>query len=252
MRVSGWLGAAVLMLATPHITANEAHAMQVKPSSSNPIVAIGVTEYEEAIPDIATITAGVDSNNKDAKMAMDLANKKMAGLMAAIQAAKIDPKDVQTSGVNVREDFDYSSGEPTSKGYKASNSVTLTVRDLSKLKTLMSDLVAAGATELTGPNFDLDNADALTDRARMKAFDSAKQRAMAYATKAGFKSVRLLMVNENAGYGEVYPYAAAAADAAAAGAEAAAEAMKAVADTPIEPGLIQRMVTATFQFEMVP
>lgn len=244
MRFSGWVVAAGLALAAMQSGAGEAQAMQIKATSANPIVAIGVTELEEAVPDTATLTIGVEALSPDAKKALDEANKKMQTLMAAVKAAKFDPKDVQTSSVTVAEDFDFANDPPVSRGFKAMNGVTLTVRAVPKLQKLISDLVAAGATMMEGPYFSVENEDLLTDKARMKAFDTAKRRALAYAGKAGFKSVRLVMVTENADYYEGVEYAAAAA--------AAGEAAAAIADTPIEPGVVQRTVTATFQFEMVP
>jgi uncharacterized protein len=247
MRFAKFMGAAALAIAAMQAAPVLAQGMDMKISASNPVVSIGVTENEEAMPDMATVTAGVMVKLPDAKKALDQANKDMAKLIAAVRAAGIDSKDVQTSGVSVGENTNYTDNGAVTDGYRANSTVTLTVRDLAKLKTLMSDLVAAGANQLDGPFFAIDDEDALTDKARMKAYDTAKRRAMAYAAKAGFKSVRLIKVNENAEY-EGIEYAAAEA-----ATDAAAVAMKAeIADTPIEPGLISRAVTATFHFEMVP
>jgi uncharacterized protein len=97
----------------------------------------------------------------------------------------------------------------------------------------------------------VDDDDALTDKAREKAFDTAQRRALAYARKAGFKSVRLLTINEGAGDFD-YAYGAAAAGAAAA-ADAAAGAVAVKAEAaPIEPGEVSQTVYASFLFEMVP
>jgi uncharacterized protein len=236
------------LLAAPQIVV--AQTAEIKVTAANPVVAIGVTGTEEAMPDMATITAGVEVKLPDAKKALDKANQDMAKVIAVVKAAGIQPKDIQTDGVSVEENIDYAQDNPKPDGYRAFSRITLTVRDLSRLKTLVGDIVAAGANELRGPNFSIDNEDALTDKARMKAFDTAKRRAMAYATKAGFKSVRLLKVSEDAGYEAAMGYAAeAGADAAAAG---AAPPEEKIVETPIEPGLISRSVTATFHFEMVP
>jgi uncharacterized protein len=120
---------------------------------------------------------------------------------------------------------------------------------LKTVGALMADLVAAGSNNLSGPAFGLDDNEALTDKARGKAYDNAQRRALAYARKAGFKSVRLLNVNEGAGETD-YSYA----EAAAAGADAAAGAVMKLEAAPalIEPGLVSETVYATFIFEMVP
>jgi uncharacterized protein len=249
MQFRGLLGAAALGVASLQATTAGAQTMDMKISASNPVVAIGVTETEDAAPDMATLSAGVEASNSDAKKALDEANRKMEKLIAAIKAAKFDPKDVQTSTVSVNEDFDYTENGPVSKGFKAQNNVTLTVRNLSKLQKVISDLVNAEATSINGPYFSIENDDAITDKARMKAFDVGKRRALAYANKAGFKSVRLLQVRENA-TDSIYGFYGN--EAAAAGAAAAADAAKSIADTPIEPGIISRSVTVTFHFEMVP
>lgn len=248
MRLAKFMGAAVLAIATLQAAPASAQGSEMKISASAPVVAIGVTESEEAMPDMATVVAAVSIKSPDAKKALDETNREMAKLLAAIKAAKIEPKDIQTTGVSVRENVNYTDQGPSTDGYVASSSVNLTVRDLAKLTTLMSELVSAGATELNGPFFGIDNEDALTDKARMRAFDTAKRRATAYATKAGFKNVRLLQVSENVDRTYGFVGNEAAADAAL----AAGDAARGMADTPIEPGLISRSVTATFQFEMVP
>lgn len=250
MRLAKMMGAATLAISVMQALPAFAQGMDMKISASSPVVAIGVTETEEAMPDMATVNAGVSVTLPDADKALNRVNKEMAKLIVTIQAAGIDLKDVQTSGVTVAENTNYTDSGPVTDGYRADSTVKITVRDLAKLSSFMSDLVIAGATQLSGPFFAIDDEDALTDKARMKAFDTAKRRASAYAMKAGFKSVRLLMVSENADYaGMEYAAAAAVSDAAEAAGEAAA---KVIADTPIEPGVIERSITATFQFEMVP
>lgn len=219
------------------------------PASTQPTVAIGVSATEEAEPDIAYINAGLNITEPKADAAMEKNNREFAKIMAVVKKYAIDPKDLKTNGVTVREDFDYTDDGRTSRGFVASNSLSITVRDLKTVGDLISDLVAAGANSVDGPTFGLDNNEALTDKAREAAFDKGQRRALAYARKAGFKSVRLLTVNEGAN-DTSYAYAVAA-DAAA---EGAAVAMKAgdVLAAPIEPGLVSETVFATFIFEMVP
>lgn len=220
------------------------------PASTQPTVAIGVSATEESAPDIATINAGLNITETTSEAAMEKNSRDFAKIMAVVKKYKIDPKDLKTNRVNVREDFDYTDDGRKPRGFVASNSLSIKVRDLKIVGALMADLAAAGANNLNGPDFGLDDNEALTDKARAKAFDTAKRRATAYATKAGFKSVRLLSVNEGAGEMDYAPYAAeAAADAAAAAGDAAAKSASAAI---IEPGLVSESVYATFIFEMVP
>jgi uncharacterized protein len=252
MRFSGILGAAALLLASTHLAGGAAMAAIPVPASTHPTVAIGAGATEETAPDIATINAGLKTTELTADVAMEKNNREFAKIMAVVKKYKIDPKDLKTIGVRVGEEFDYTDEGREPKGYVASNSLSIKVRDLKTVGALMADLVAAGANNLNGPQFALDDSEALTDKAREKAYDTAQRRASAYARKAGFKSVRLLTINEGAN-DMAYAYGVEALDAAAEGAAAVgAAAAKAATATQIEPGLVSETVYATFIFEMMP
>lgn len=251
MRFSGILSAAALLLASTHLAGGAAMAAIPVPASTHPTVAIGAGATEETAPDIAAINAGLNTTEPTADVAMEKNNREFAKIMAVVRKYKIDPKDLKTTGVSVGEEYDYTDEGRKPKGYVASNRLSIKIRDLTSIGALMADLVAAGANNLNGPQFALDDSEILTDKAREKAFDTAQRRALAYARKAGFKSVRLLTINEGANdmpydYG---PPAEVGADAAAAGGAAAA---KSVSAASIEPGLVSETVYATFIFEMMP
>lgn len=247
MRFSGILGAAALLLASTNLTGATAMASTPVPASTHPTVAVGVSATEESAPDIATINAGLNITQPAADVAMEKNSREFAKIMAVVKKYKIPAKDLQTTGVNVREDFEYTADGRQPRGFVASNSLSIKVRDLKIIGALMADLVAAGSNELNGPTFGLDDNEALTDKAREKAFDTAQRRALAYARKAGYKSVRLLTVNEGAQNDMPIAYAVEAASAAAKSAGVAA-----ATAAPVEPGLVAETVYATFIFEMMP
>jgi uncharacterized protein len=239
MRFSVWMGAATLALASVQLSGGNAMAAEIKLSPTNPVVEIAVSDTQEAAPDIAILTSGVTSNGKTAKEAMDANNVRMQPVVAAVKAAGIDAKDIQTTGVRLGAEYDYSKSPARLKGYQTSNSIAITVRDLAKLDKIMAAMIGAGANELSGPVFSIANPEALASKARDTVFDKATAKAKAYANKAGYKNVRLLSVTENAdqSYRPMMRM------------EAAADA---AAGPPIEPGQVSVTVSANFQFEMMP
>jgi uncharacterized protein YggE len=248
MHMISWLSAAMLMFGgVADAKAPIAPPEPVPYVGAPATVSINVSQSEKAAPDIATLSTGVQTTAKTAKEAMDLNNQKMLPLIEAIKALGIEPKDVQTSGVRLGAEYDYSKGRKL-KGYQAANRVTVTVRDLSRIDKIIGTLVGNGANELDGPYFSLDDSDALADVARGKAYDLAMHRAEIYAKRAGFRGVKLLTVNEGADYSE-----AMAMDAAMGAAAAAAGAAAAVAEynAPIEPGEITVTMSANFSFELI-
>jgi uncharacterized protein len=242
MRFSGFLGAATLTLAATYFVGGNAMAAEVKLNPTNPVVELQLSDEEKAAPDIAMLVSGVTTTGKTAKEAMDANTAKMQPVIAAVKAAGIDAKDIQTAGISLGADYDYSRTPARLKGYQASNTITITVRDLTKLDKVMGAMINAGANELNGPNFSIDDPDALAAKARDKVFDKAMAKAKSYSIKAGYKNVKLLSVTENADQSYMPMMKRGFAEAAAADA----------AGPPVEPGEVSVTVSANFIFEMTP
>lgn len=115
-------------------------------------------------------------------------------------AAGIKSKDVQTSGVSLNPDYAYVSNRPPRiKGYYASNTVNVTVRDITALGTVLDALVTVGAHQVTGPMFDIADKDVVLDEARGKALAIARTRADLYAKRLGLRFARVVSVDETDG-----------------------------------------------------
>ena len=107
----------------------------------------------------------------DANDAIRRNAEQMTRVVAAIRAAGIADKDVQTSGVSLNPDYQYLANRPPRiKGYYASNTVNVTVRDIGRLGGILDALVATGANQINGPMFDIEDKDAVLDEAREKAW----------------------------------------------------------------------------------
>ena len=163
---------------------------------------VTVSAYGEArrAPDIATLSTGVVTLAPDAKAAARLNAERMNAVVAAIEAAGIAKKDVQTSGVSLSPDYGYEANQPPRiKGYSASNTVNVTVREIGRLGEIMDVLVANGANNINGPSFDIEDKDAVLDEARGKALAKARARAESYAKRLGLRVGRVVSVDETGG-----------------------------------------------------
>ena len=76
-------------------------------------------------------------------------------------------------------------GAPQITGYRASNRVTIKVRDVTKVASVIDTLVGAGANEVGGINFIVTQASKALDEARAKAVADARRKAEIYAKAAG-------------------------------------------------------------------
>jgi uncharacterized protein YggE len=142
-------------------------------------------------PDIAYIYVGVHTDDPDLASGVSKNNSQAQALVDALKNAGIDGKDIQTSNFSVYTNgtpgYDPNTGQPTNNGryYSIDNSVYVTVRDLSKLGTILSTAVGAGANSINSISFDVADKTAAMVEARQKAMANASSLAGELAKSAG-------------------------------------------------------------------
>lgn len=192
-------------------------------------------------PDIAVITASVITQNKSAKTAMQDNAKQMSGAFAALKSAGVADKDMQTSGVNLNPEYVYIEKKPPQiKSYNVSNTLTIKIRDLTKVGSVLDALVAQGINQVNGPNFQIEDPDKALDKARADAMKKAMDRANLYASVAGMKVKRVISINESGGYQPPMPIYRAE----------MAMAKADMVETPVAPGEVTMSVSLSVQIEL--
>jgi uncharacterized protein len=139
-------------------------------------------------PDQAQIDGGVTSDAKTAREASDANNAAMGKVLAALKGAGIEEKDYQTSRLSLQPQFATPSKASERAGivsFRASNRVTVRIRDVAKVANVIDVLVGAGANEIGGINFTVTQASKHLDEAREKAIADARRKAEIYAKAAG-------------------------------------------------------------------
>ena len=220
-----------------------AMAAEVQIAAQGPVVELSVNETVKARPDIVTVGAGVSTDAPTAVAAMQQNAKALDAVIAKIRALGVAGNDVQTAGISLNANYDYDqqARKQVFRGYRASNTVNVTLRDVAKAGSVLDALVAAGATDINGPNFGIDDDKPAKDQARKAAMETAKAQAMNYAQMAGYSNIRLLAINEAVSFGQPIMVTA----------MKRMEADAVAAPTPIEPGLVGTSVTVTVKYELV-
>jgi uncharacterized protein len=137
-------------------------------------------------PDLAEIDAGVSTEAKTAREASETNNAAMGKVLLALKGAGIDEKDFQTSRLSLQPQYAPNRAPPNAvTGYRAVNRVTIKLRDVSKVATMIDLLTGAGANELGGISFMVSSASKLLDEAREQALADARRKAEIYAKAAG-------------------------------------------------------------------
>ncbi|HEY9219067.1 MAG TPA: SIMPL domain-containing protein [Phenylobacterium sp.] len=152
-------------------------------------------------PDMATISLGVLTEAPTAKAAMQANARQMTQVIAALKRAGLEDRDIQTSQLNLSPQYRYVENKPPQlTGYQASNQVTLTVRELSRLGDVVDATVASGANQVQGVSFGLSDPTAAENTAREKAVQALEQKAALYARATGHRVNRLVSLSEGGGY----------------------------------------------------
>lgn len=137
-------------------------------------------------PDIAYINIGVHTQDASASAALADNTLKSQAVIDAIKAAGVDAKDIQTTNFSIYPQQVYDpQGVITGVIYQVDNTVSVTVRDLGKLGTMLDATVQAGANSINSISFDVADKSAALSQARAAAVADARQQAEQLATASG-------------------------------------------------------------------
>jgi uncharacterized protein len=191
----------VLVLCAPVAAQNLAvgniDIMKIDPKSDAPTLMLTIIGTAKAKPDLINISAGITAKSATPAEAMAQNNAAMAKLLAAIKAKGVADKDIQTSSINLGQDYEYVGEKgPVPKGYSASNMVTVQLRDVAQSGVIIDMMAKNGATNINGPSFSIDKPEPLEEKARLDAMAKAQKKAAFYAKAAGYSSARLLFISE--------------------------------------------------------
>jgi len=163
-------------------------------------------------PDICYISFGVETFHKQsAREAYRTNAQLMNAVSAAVKAAGIAPKDIQTSGFTVAPQYRYESGtrKRLFDGYRVYHSLDVNVRDLEKPSAVLDAGMDAGATQVNNVTFAVENPKRHTADARVEAVKAAQAKAQTMAELTGVKLGKPLTISESepGGWGNYYAQA---------------------------------------------
>jgi uncharacterized protein len=154
-------------------------------------------------PDIAYIYIGVHSEDPAIATAVSNNNTQAQALVDALKNAGVAEADIQTSNFNVylNQTYDKQTGQSTGSDYAVDNTVNITVRELTKLGSLLNTAVSAGANNISGITFDVADKTTAMAQARQKAMENAASLASELAQTAGATLGEI----QNISYSDVSP-----------------------------------------------
>lgn len=167
-------------------------------SAAEKLVTVNGDSTVSVAPDTAIIRIGVTSQGKNARAANETNAKQMTAVLAAVKSSGIAARDIQTSRLSIQPQYDPNRGGPARLlGFQVTNQITVKIRDVGALPTVLDHAIEAGANEMSGIEFIVSEQSKLLDEARAEAIADARRKAELYAKAAGVKLGRVVAINED-------------------------------------------------------
>jgi hypothetical protein len=155
----------------------------------------------KAVPDVATITAGINTNAPTAAAALSANSARMNQVFGALRKLGIADRDIRTAGFSVSPQ--YTNGDNNNPrhltGYQVNNEVNVRLDDVTRTGAVLDTLVGAGANQMNGIGFDIANSAPVLEKARIQAIADARARAQTYAQAAGVTLGPIVSITEGGG-----------------------------------------------------
>lgn len=151
------------------------------------------------VPDQLAFSLSISQNAPDVSTALASANRVTRKVLAAVRDQGVDAEDVQTTGLSIKANYDYSDDGPAVIiGYGVSQKLSILVRSLPDGGSTISAAVAAGgnAVRLHDVRLKIGDPDSLMRRARDAAFAEAQAKAAQYAEATGQELGEVTSVRE--------------------------------------------------------
>jgi uncharacterized protein YggE len=241
-----WLagGGSVGLLLAALVAPSAALAQEPQPividTDPRPSISVTGTGRVKAEPDVADINLGVTKQADDAQTAANDAATTMAAVIAALQAAGVADADIQTTTISLMPVYDYDDNPPQIEGWEASNLVNITVRDIEAVGAVVDAATEAGATNINGITFRVDDPTTAEAEARNAAVADARAKADQLAAAAEVTIVGVISMSESGAQAPPPIFMERAAFDMAAGS----------AETPVMPGQVELSINVFVQYEI--
>lgn len=168
-----------------------------KSSESTRSMSVSGSGKVTLVPDIAMINIGVRTEAEVVTEALAGNTAQANAIADVLKGMGVAEEDIQTSNFNVypAERYDPMTGQVEGRYFVVENNVSVTVRELSQLGEVLSAVVEAGANNIYGINFSVDDREAAVAEARKLAIEDAQAKAQAIADEAGVELGDLINIS---------------------------------------------------------
>ena len=165
-----------------------------------PEITVAGSGTARGVPDMSEIRGTISSGDKTAEKAQATNIADTKKLINEILKAGIEEKDLTSAKISLRPEYDYKGGSRTLRGYTASTTLSVKIRDFDKIPAILDLMTSHGVGNIWGPSltFSEEKLKELRSQAREQAVRDGRDKAAQLASLSGRSLGGLLAVNEGA------------------------------------------------------
>jgi hypothetical protein len=163
-------------------------------------IIISETGEVYAKPDLAVVIFSVIKEAKTVAEATSENTETMNDIIQAIKDQGVVDKDLKTVSFNLSPRYEYTDDTFSKRilvGYEVSQQLEVKIRDMEKIGTVIEKATSAGANDVSGLQFTVDNEEGLKKEARTQAIEKAKAKAQELTSQLGVKLGKVITFSEN-------------------------------------------------------
>jgi len=176
------------------LTVMTAVATQAQEKSIQPQISVSGEGKIKVVPDEAIISIAVETKGEESSKVKKENDVVIDKVLKYLKTTKINQKDIKTERVSLYPQYDY---QKKKNFYMASQTINITLRDLSQYEVIMDELIKAGVNRINGVTFQSSQIEKLKSDARKQAVADAKKKAEDFAEALGQKVGKAILVSDN-------------------------------------------------------
>jgi len=142
----------------------------------------------EVVPNVAYVDVGITVNRaKTVEEAQSQINKVNNDIIAAMAKLNIPKKNIKTSNYSIYPMYNYDSGKEVQDGYNGNVTISIKTTGTELVAQVIADATKAGANQVQGTRFEVEDPAKYREEARAKAIANAKEQAAKLAKDLGIK-----------------------------------------------------------------
>lgn len=157
-------------------------------AEANREIQVQGTGTVETRPDVAKLTLGVQTGPQStAEAALQILEQRFSAVVEAVGSAGVNEEDIRTTNLSINPVYDFTEGRQTLRGFEASESIEVTIRDLTQVGEVLTRATVEGVNQAGGITFSSENEEDLQIQAEQAAIEDARQKAELLAESLGVR-----------------------------------------------------------------